>query len=287
MAERLSEIEARIGSVQHLSTVISAMRAIAAARSSEARARLNSVRAYADTIGRTIAQSLALLHSWPEAPAAAATGKRILLIIGSQQGFVGNFNTRVLDVLDQLGAAVAEVTTQVIVVGDRALALAGERSLPVAWSMPMAAHINEATALANRLADALYDRIAAGGVSQVQIIHACPPDGFHTDSVAVRTLIPFDFSRFPQTARPQPPLIQLPVDQLLSRLADEYVFAELCEALVLSYAAENNARVQAMVTANQSVSRRLEELTSSAQRLRQEQITEEVVELAAGTLAQQ
>jgi F-type H+-transporting ATPase subunit gamma len=55
--------------------------------------------------------------------------------------------------------------------------------------------------------------------------------------------------------------------------------------LVLSFAAENEARMQAMVAARQSVSRRLDELTASSRRLRQEQITEEVVELAAGTIA--
>ena len=58
MTERLSDVSVRIGSVQQLSAVITAMRGIAAARSREARSRLDGVRAYARTIAEAIGQAV-------------------------------------------------------------------------------------------------------------------------------------------------------------------------------------------------------------------------------------
>lgn len=46
MTERLSDVTERIASVNQLATVITAMRSVAAARSHEARAQLDGIRAY-------------------------------------------------------------------------------------------------------------------------------------------------------------------------------------------------------------------------------------------------
>ncbi|MBA3053449.1 MAG: hypothetical protein FP826_00605 [Sphingomonadales bacterium] len=80
-----------------------------------------------------------------------------------------------------------------------------------------------------------------------------------------------------------PPLINIAPQALVSQLAEEYVFAELCEALMLSFAAENDARMRAMIAARTNVANKLDMLTASARRIRQEEITNEVIELAAGT----
>ena len=60
MSGKLSEVEGRIGTVHQLEAVITAMRGSAAARSREARSRLDGIRAYAEAIGAAIGQALAL-----------------------------------------------------------------------------------------------------------------------------------------------------------------------------------------------------------------------------------
>src|SRR3546814_10777132 len=77
-----------------LSSVISAMRGIAAVRSREANARLAGIREYADTIGGAIAQALALYTDDGAGPAAGESGSGRLLILAlcAEQGFVGAFN---------------------------------------------------------------------------------------------------------------------------------------------------------------------------------------------------
>jgi len=282
MADRLAEVEARIESVHQLSSVIGAVRAIAAARLREAKARLPGIQTYARTIGEAIAQALALV---PQAPANAAKGgnrKSIVLAIGAEQGFVGNFNGRLLDALTPLTRSSRTPSCELLLVGSHVASAASERVLTVNWSAPMATHAQEIAGLANRIADALFDRIANGEVSEVLLVHAATDAQQPESPVQVRPLLPFDFSRFAPLSKAQPPIIQLPPERLLAQLADEYVFAEICEALVLSFAAENEARMQAMVAARENVARRSDELAARARLMRQEQITEEVIELASG-----
>jgi F-type H+-transporting ATPase subunit gamma len=65
--------------------------------------------------------------------------------------------------------------------------------------------------------------------------------------------LPFDFRRFAVHVSGQPPLISLPPALLLAGLAEEYVFAELCEAALTAFAAENEARVAAMLSAKENL----------------------------------
>ena len=105
-----------------------------------------------------------------------------------------------------------------------------------------------------------------------------------TDFVVVRPLVPFDFARFPPPAHGVAPRITLPAEDLLARLAEEYVFAEIVEAVMLSFAAENEARMRAMIAAHDNVSQALDQLLAQSRLLRQEEITEEITALATSSL---
>jgi F-type H+-transporting ATPase subunit gamma len=99
-------------------------------------------------------------------------------------------------------------------------------------------------------------------------------------------LLPLDEHRFQTNAAPMPPLTTLPPDLLLASLAEEYVFASLCEAAMHAFVAENEARAATMVRARSKVQDILAELRLSEHRVRQEAITAELVELAGGSLAE-
>lgn len=71
--------------------------------------------------------------------------------------------------------------------------------------------------------------------------------------------------------------------ELLERLTAEYVYARLCDAAMHAYEAENQARMMTMTAARHNITSRLGALTQREQQLRQEEITNEIVELAAGT----
>jgi F-type H+-transporting ATPase subunit gamma len=282
MSGKLSEVEGRIGTVRQLNSVISAMRGIAAARSREARARLDGVRAYASAVGTAIGTALSLASDrGPPSSGGDRRDARLLIALWGQQGFAGSFNDRVLDkVAGHLGSSPVET----LLVGDRGAMVAAERGLVVSLVAPMVLHTEEVPSLANRITETLYQRLESAHATCVTMVHAIPgPSG--SIEIVERALLPFDFARFHVPATRISPIVTLPPEQLLDRLAEEYVYAELCAAVMLSYAAENEARMQAMIAARSNVERKLNELIGSYRTLRQEEITAEIVELSAGTIS--
>ena len=277
MSDRLGDVRARIGATKQLETVVTAMRGIAAARAREARGRLEGVRAYANALGEAISVALTLTPESRTAPRPA--DGHVVLAFCAEHGFAGAFSERVLTAAKHALVKAARGETELFLVGDRGATLATEQGLKFAWSSPMAAHVEEAPALADRIADALYDTLDADQTTRVTLIHSVPETQSGT-RIVERPLIPLDLARFPLAPSRVPPLVTLPPRELIAGLAREYVFAELCEAVVLSFAAENEARMQAMIAVRGNVHKSLDELTGRYRRLRQEQITEEIIELA-------
>lgn len=285
MTGRLAEVEARIGTVHKLASVISAMRGIAAARVQEAQRHAEGIRTYADTIGAAIGEAMPLLPDRDPPPrgtgADGREGRRAVILLAAEQGFAGTYNEQVFDAATPLLAGPHDL----YIAGDRGLLVASERGLPVAWSGAMIAHPAQAATLATRLADVVFEALARAQVTAVSVVHAAPGTAGGAMQVLVRSLVPFDYDRFPPPPNAAPPETTLPAADLLSRLAEEYVFAELTEAAMLAFAAENAARMRAMIAAHDNVTGSLESLGSEARRLRQEGITDEIIELATGRQA--
>ena len=281
MSGKLGEVEGRIGTVHQLEAVITAMRGGAAARSREARRRLDGIRAYAAAIGEAIGQALALspeLDPQPRKPRAPE--RHVVIALSSEQGFAGSFNERVFDAVEHHFKTDG---SELLIVGDRGAMVAAERGLAFDWSAPMVAHAEEVPRVANRIIDALYSRLEKDQAERVTVIHAIPAPSASIEIVE-RRLLPFDFARFKVAPHLIPPITTLPPEQLLAELAEEYVYGELCAAAMLSFAAENEARMAAMIAARSNVERKLNELVASFCRLRQEEITAEIIELSAGSL---
>ena len=280
MSGKLGEVQSRIGTVHQLEAVITAMRGRAAARSREARSRLDGIRAYAAAIGGAIGQALALVpEPDPQPRKSRSPQAHVVIVLSSEQGFAGTFNERVLDAAEQHLKANG---SELLIVGDRGAMVAAERGLVSAWSESMVAHAEEVPLLASRITDTLYSRLEQDQVARVTVIHAVPAPSASVEIVE-RTLLPFDFARFKVTPRSIPPITTLPVEQLIADLAEEYVYAQLCEEVLLSFAAENEARMVAMIAARNNVARKLDELVANFRRLRQEEITGELIELSAGS----
>ncbi|MNR00847.1 ATP synthase gamma chain, sodium ion specific [compost metagenome] len=276
MSGRLAEVGEHLATTRELGVVVGAMRGIAAARVQEARQHLDGVCAYAETLGTAIGEALALLPE-PQRPTAGAGdhGHGLVLAFCAEQGFVGGFNERVLE-----AAQTCRGTAQLWLLGERGELGALERGLQADWTAPMAVHLDEVPALAGRLVEALYAGLGTGAAQRVTLVHAQPG----RTEVLARPLLPFDYSRFAVSRRPQAPHITLAPQQLIAGLADEYLYAELCEALMLSFASENEARMQAMVAAQGNVEQRRGELLAEFRRVRQDEITEEIIELSASRL---
>ena len=137
-------------------------------------------------------------------------------------------------------------------------------------------------ALAERIATALYERIAAQEIDSLDAVYARfrPAEAVHVEQ---RRLFPlFDPAAFPTKTRGNPPLLNLAPRILLREVTADYVHAELMQAALQSFAAENEARMATMTAAHRHIEQQLQQLERGRQLVRQNEITAEIVELAAG-----
>jgi F-type H+-transporting ATPase subunit gamma len=278
MTERLADITVRIAGIRQLGAVVNAMRGIAAARVQQARGQLEAVDRYAATIANAIGRALALA---PPAPPRASKrpGRPAVVLFCAEQGFAGAFSERVLD-----AAGPDLAGSKVFLIGTRGLVAAAERSIAIDWSSQMPSHSAGIPKLADVISGALYTRIANGEIDRLNALFSQTRQG-HSIHVERRQLFPYDMKQFSGPLGDITPLVNLPPALLLSELTADYLHAQLCEAALHAFAAENQARMEAMAAARNQIDRQLEALQATQRRVRQEEITEEIIELAAGETA--
>ncbi|HEY0270706.1 MAG TPA: F0F1 ATP synthase subunit gamma [Sphingomonas sp.] len=275
MSERLADVGRRIDTVRQLGAVVNAMRGMAGARAQQGRALLPAIRAYAETAGHAIGQARRL--KIPSPPIGGTRpGKPGLIVFGAEQGFAGAFAEQVLN-----ATAGEFASAHVFLVGGRAASLAAERELPIGWQASLPSRAAALADMATEIVEALYDYLGEAGAVPVTMVF---PVWRASRGVAVtrRTLLPLDAQAFPSDDARDAPLTNLPPALLIESLAQEYVFAQLCEAAVEAFAAENEARMATMAAAKTNIDGKLQALQLEERLTRQDEITAEVVELAAG-----
>lgn len=278
MTLRLADIGARIDGVRQLGAVVNAMRGIAAARAQQARTQVEAVDAYASTIAASIGRALALstAHSQQDMP---ETAHPALVVFAAEQGFAGAFSEHVSDALE------TDLTgTKVFLIGTRGAAVLAERGITFAWRSAMPSHSLGIPKLADSITQALYASIAGGKIDSLDVVFSQRQPG-HLATIERQTLLPLDLTRFASSATALPPLQNLPPADLLAGLTADYLHAQLCHAALHAFAAENEARMEAMAAAHDQVARQLTDLRAKERMVRQEEITAEVIELSAGELA--
>ena len=279
MTERLADVSARIDGIRQLGAVVNAMKGIAAARARTARAEINAIDSYAATIAAAISDALgpADATSPTETSGGQAGGSPGLLVFCAEQGFAGAFSERVLDSIeDDLS------TTCLFLIGTRGLSIATARGLHPVWSAPMPSHTPGIPKLADGIAKAIYRALGEGRFERMYMVHAGWASG--QSQVVRQVLLPVDLSDLPPPGATRP-LTQLPTDTLINSLSGDYLHALVCKAALHAFAAENEARMEAMSAAGSQITRELGDFEATLRRVRQEAITAEIIELSTGAAA--
>jgi F-type H+-transporting ATPase subunit gamma len=261
------------------------MRSLAAVRVQQAHGALPAILKYTTVVEAALADAFSL--GPPPAPPAAgeATAREgsVAIVFSSEQGFVGAFNERVLE---RAATQLAQPGDSLLVVGARGASLAAERHLAVAWTTAMATHGGAVVDVARRVAKEVYRRAALGELRRVVLVYA-KGSGGSASEVVVSTLLPFDPTPYvaADAGAGLPPVVYLPLGQLVDRLVDELLLAELMRAAMESFASENGARLATMEAAHTSIEKKLDELSRDERRLRQDEITTELLDIVTGAEA--
>ena len=277
MTDRLADVRGRIDGIRQLGAVVNAMRGIAAARARQARTQLDAVDRYAATIGAAISQALKLAPPARLAPADRAARPGLVLFC-AEQGFAGAFSQRVVD------AAAAEPDCKLFVAGTRGFATIAERQLIAAWQGGIPSRSSGIPKFAAEIAKAVYANFAEGALDRLHVVFSQWQPG-QAIRIIRQSLLPLDPAAFPAPVDRNLPLLNLTPTALLDALVPHYLHAQLCRSALHSFAAENEARMEAMAAAHKQTERQLDTLQATQRRVRQEEITAEIIELASGEAA--
>jgi F-type H+-transporting ATPase subunit gamma len=279
MTERLADVSARIDGIRQLGAVVNAMKGIAAARASTARAEIKAVDSYAATIAAAISVALGpanVPHHRPIPPKVKPTAASVFWYSAPNRALPApSVNAFWTASTDDLSASQLVSDRHPWPVGRGAA-----RGLHPVWSAPMSSHTPGIPKLADKIAKAIYRALGEGRFERMDMIHAGWASG--QPQVLRQVLLPVDLSALPPPGATRP-LTQLPTDALINSLSGDYLHALVCKAALHAFAAENEARMEAMSAAGSQITRELGEFEATLRQVRQEAITAEIIELGTGT----
>ena len=209
------------------------------------------------------------LSFYPQATAHTDDVQQLLLVIGSERGFCGDFNEALLQ---PISAAARQEETLLVAVGRRLEAkLQGDKRIVAFVEGPSVGEEVQATLV--RLVKVLGE-LQQQRPEEVWRISAL----YHDDESGeprTRQLLPLAAP----TGKPvysHAPLLNLEPAQFLSQLTDQYLYAALHEVFYASLMAENRKRLEHMDSAIRRLEKDEAKLRLRYNALRQEEIIEEI-----------
>ncbi len=250
------EIEARVALYDELAGILGAMRSFALAELRRVTRRETAQRQVVKVLAGSLHDVAPFL-----APTEPATAD-IWLLFGSVRGFCGSFNEDVV----QVWHAAAHEQDPVIAVGERLVATMPDipRLFPVAGAE---GGLDSALAIDRILAAFARARSAAGEACG---LIACLRD---EDGPRTQRLLPL-----PVVPSQDPALLVTnePPRVIAAGVAEHFLFHQLLALLLSSIRVENRQRLMQMESALRHLERSGDELTRQRNRLRQEEIVEEI-----------
>jgi F-type H+-transporting ATPase subunit gamma len=277
------DIRRRIGAVKNIKQITRAMQFVAASKLKRAQDATLSARPYSEKLDEVLADLAAVL-SGDDHPLLAERegGKRLIVLVTTDRGLAGPLNT------NTIRFASRDITGHA---GDLAVVTVGRKGRDAMRRarVPLEAHFSgfgDRPAFADvlPLARLVTDDFLAGKFGRVDVI----------------------YNRFVSTLVQRPELIQLlpirasedtegiPGNQfifepnastVLERLVPRYVATRLFQAVLEAKASEESSRMVAMKNATENADDLVEDLTLSYNKVRQSNITREMIEIASGANA--
>jgi len=277
------EIRRRIGAVRNIKQITRAMQFVAASKLKRAQDAALAARPYAEKIDEVLADLAAVLGDEDHPLLARRTGdRRWLVLFTTDRGLAGPLNTNVTrfaqrEIVEHTGGM------RVIPVGRKGRE--GMRRFRVPMEATFAGFGDRPTfADVVPLARLISDAYVAGQVDRVDLVY----------STFVSTLVQRPRSEQLLPVQPSEDLAGIPGRQfifepapalVLEQLLPRYVATRLYRAVLENLASEHSARMVAMKNATENAEELIDDLTLTFNKVRQANITREMIEIATGAQA--
>lgn len=255
------------------------MRLISMSTHSHLKTKERSLTAYTQSITQLFQFMGQQTSSWTNrivAPNDLQPKKTLVIVVGSQKGLCGNFNTALFKLFDQHYATFQKNDPFYCVIGKKALSfMHSKKNAPIILQFPdfSASHIHEIThTIADHIMNETYTQVLF--VSNVV-------KTFFVQKPRLTQLIPFQSA--PESSQPSTQEYQWEQSphQILNILVHQYIEATIHETLFQSLLAEQAARFISMDASTRNAKKLLEITTIQYNKFRQTKITREISELAS------
>lgn len=291
------DIKSRISSVKNINKITRAMEMVAAARLRRAEQRIEELRPYADAIRRMTRRVVEATQNIPSLPLLDehdSIDRLGLLLVTGDRGLAGAFNTQIIRAGNRRRGEVAgEQEIVWYASGRRGVSSLEFRGYDVAGGYTGFTD-RPSYADARRIAQDLIAAYVDGKLDRVEMFY----NGYIsplTQEVRHETLLPLQQAdvlgngdeQHEEDEQGEPGKRALWIyepdpEEILKRLAPDYVEISIYRALLESTASEHGARMTAMRNASENASELIDDLTLEANRQRQADITQEIMEVVAG-----
>ncbi|MFA7437343.1 F0F1 ATP synthase subunit gamma [Castellaniella sp.] len=290
MAQSLEALTRQGQTLASIRGIVRTMKSLAAINAAPYEEAAMAIEAYQATIRRGFSAFAYRMRSgWQVVGAGAADpSHRIVVAFGSDHGFCGNYNELLAAEVSRLHARMSAAGRptgglQVLCVGARMQAALEGHGLVVAQRLLPPASVDGVARLASEVVAQIERRSRGRPLTQLGVWLAYTRRAGHgMRTPVVSRLLPLPPAllqapdRWPSRALPDFTLA--PAAQL-SALVRHHLFASVFRASAEAMVTENAARLALMQQAEQSVDERLAQLGRELSAVRQDQITQEIMDI--------
>jgi F-type H+-transporting ATPase subunit gamma len=292
----LKDIRGRIAAFKNMRKITRAMEMVAAARLRRAEQRIEHLRPYADAIRRMTSRASHAAENIPSLPILEEKEQvqRVgLLLVTGDRGLAGPFNAQIIRAGNRRAAELRRDSLETVwyASGRRGESSLKFRGLDLAGSWTGFTD-RPAFADARAIADGLAAAYVDDKVDRVEIIY----NGYISavrQEVRHETLLPLQQADVLEDEGEEEQgeedihgralwIYEPDPEEILARLVPDYVEISIYRALLESTASEHGARMTAMRNASDNAAELIDDLTLEANRQRQAEITQEIMEVVAG-----
>lgn len=290
----IKEIKGRITSTKSSEKITGAMKMISTAKLRKAEGALNDMRPYRKQLQATITHLLGDEEGFPTPLTQKRTVSTVsFVVIGSEEGLCGAFNLyifkKLLERLDFVKREYGDSTPITLYpVGKKMTEMLSKmKEYNVVKSTYLNAKSDAATI--NTLTDTIVSQFITKGTDMVEVIYPYYKS-MASQPVLSKMLLPVDEDELLKQEdkgeiRNENPYIYEPAkDEIFKTLIPMFVHLDMQECIFNTRTAEQAARVMAMQAASDNAKKLLDELQLTYNNLRQQGITNELLDIIGGSM---
>jgi F-type H+-transporting ATPase subunit gamma len=275
---KLIQLRQRIKAIETIKKITHAMRLIAMSTHSHLKSLQDPLTTYTHTLDTIFAKLSAITPNWHHPiihPEKAS--KTLLIIIGSQKGLCGSFNTNLFKLITYHLQKNSYPSLEIIAIGQKAIDFTHNHlaAYPLKHSYKKL-NASRIESIAHEIAHML---IYAPMPYQAVIIASNTFKSFFVQKPHISTLIPFEFQHTTINELSNDYIWDQPPADVLNISVPQYLDSKIYFYLFQSLLAEHAARFISMDSATRNANSLLEATKLEYNKLRQAKITKELTEL--------